>query len=65
MQEAEIKRLLVSRDERDVAHMKQALMDAEACRESRRVSVASNACTCFCCALDREARATGRTELVA
>lgn len=65
MQEAEIKRLLVSSDERDKRHIQQAIRDAEACRELRRVSVAMNVCTCFCCTLDRTARAEGMTGLVA
>ena len=63
--QAEIKRLLTTTDERERARVKQALNDAEACRESRRVSVAANGCTCFCCTLDREARAAGLTGLVA
>jgi len=49
----EIKRALASSDPRDIAHVKQALNDAEACRESRRVSVSANACDCFCCSLER------------
>jgi hypothetical protein len=65
MHRAEISRLLGSSNERDKAHLKQALNDAKACRESRRVSVAMNACDCFCCCVDREARAAGHTALVA
>lgn len=49
----EIVRLLHSTNLRDHAHMKQALNDAEACRESRRVSVTANGCDCFCCSLDK------------
>lgn len=45
--ETEIKRLLSSHDARDQAHVKQALRDAEACRES----TSANDCTCFCCTL--------------
>lgn len=63
--QAEIMALLTTKDERERARVKQALRDAEACRESRRVSVALNDCTCFCCVLDREARAQGMTGLVA
>ncbi len=64
MTQAEINRLLNTTDERERARVKQALADAEACRESRRVSVAANDCTCFCCTLDREARAQGMVGLV-
>jgi hypothetical protein len=32
---------------------RQALNDAAACRESRRVRRESNRCTCFCCQYDR------------
>jgi hypothetical protein len=32
---------------------KQALADAGACRESRRVTRETNTCTCFCCVFDR------------
>jgi hypothetical protein len=33
---------------------KQALRDAVACRESRRVSRRANGCTCYCCTLERQ-----------
>lgn len=32
---------------------RQAIRDAAACRESRRVSREQNDCTCFCCQYDR------------
>ena len=32
---------------------KQAMNDAHACRESRRVTRENNRCDCFCCVYDR------------
>ncbi len=41
------------RNPREAARVRQALNDAAACRESRRVSRANNRCDCYCCTLDR------------
>ncbi len=35
------------------SQVKQALNDASACQESRRVSRLHNRCDCFCCVLDQ------------
>ena len=41
----------------DREQTQQALRDAKACRESRKVTRTNNDCTCTCCRIDRAFRA--------